>query len=552
MDILKPIRTIFLVLFLYGMAQAQLSPGELSKAHAFLDGIENCNKCHGFDQKLSSDKCLACHTYLGDRQKQGLGMHANPSYRKCEVCHVEHQGKDFELIFWKEGQEKFDHNLTGYILDGKHLGVKCHDCHQSKNISQDIETKEPKKNLSTTFQGLGQECATCHADEHRGQVSTKCTTCHTIAGWKPPAKFNHESAKFKLTGKHVTVACNNCHTLIVDNRSEKDKDYLKLTGISSAKCLDCHKDAHNNKFGQNCEGCHNTGSWSDIARGQFDHSKTHFALLGAHANVACEKCHAPGKPFKGLKYEKCRDCHSDYHKGQFASRPQAGACEECHTVASYLPTSFSIEAHDKTKYPLQGSHLAIPCNACHKKEMLAGNVETIKFKFENTRCLSCHKDPHKGQLDKFVTKDGCEFCHAVQSWRQTSYDHSHTKFPLEGKHKAIACRACHGKEEKEMKFVSLSLNCNECHEDIHRGQFVFEGQAKTECARCHTAADWKPGKFDHNRDTAFKLDGAHLKVACIGCHKQAVDNGKPYIKFKPLGTACSSCHSDKNIQGGKS
>ncbi|HBY99940.1 MAG TPA: cytochrome C, partial [candidate division Zixibacteria bacterium] len=139
-----------------------------------------------------------------------------------------------------------------------------------------------------------------------------------------------------------------------------------------------------------------------------------------------------------------------------------------------------------------------------------------------------------------------------QSWRQISYDHSQTKFPLEGKHKTIACRACHGKDEKEMKFVSLPLNCSECHEDIHRGQFVLESHPKTECSRCHTSADWKPEKFAHNRDTAFKLDGAHLKVACTGCHKQTVDSGKPYIKFKPLDTACNSCHSDKSIQGGKS
>lgn len=552
MDFLKPHRLIILILILCGSSYAQLSPGELSKPHAFLEGVENCSKCHGFDQKLSSDKCLACHTYLGDRQKAGLGIHANPSHIKCEVCHVEHQGKDFELIFWKDGQDKFDHTLTGYKLDGKHFGLKCRDCHQSKNISRDIVTQEPKKNFSTTFQGLGQECATCHADEHRGQVSSKCSSCHTTAGWKPPTKFDHANAKFKLTGKHLTVACAKCHTLIVDNRSAKN--YLKLTGIPSVRCLDCHKDAHNNKFGQNCEGCHNTSGMNDIAKGQFDHSKTKFALLGAHATITCEKCHAPGRSFKGLKFEKCQECHSDYHRGQFATRPLKGACEECHTVDGYIPAKFTIEEHGKTQYPLQGSHLAIPCNACHKKEQLAGKSETIKFKFENTRCLACHKDPHKGQLDKFISKDGCEYCHAVESWRKTNYDHSQTKFPLEGKHKSINCRACHDKENTELKFAALPLNCQECHKDVHRGQFAQANTEKsqTDCARCHTPSGWKPEKFDHNRDTTFKLDGGHLKVACTGCHKQINDDGKVYIKYKPLSTTCSSCHADKNIQGGKS
>ena len=53
---------------------------------------------------------------------------------------------------------------------------------------------------------------------------------------------------------------------------------------------------------------------------------------------------------------------------------------------------------------------------------------------------------------------------------------------------------------------------------------------------------WKAEKFDHNRDSKFKLDGAHLKVDCRKCHKETVVDGKPYITFKPLETACSSCH----------
>jgi hypothetical protein len=118
------------------------------------------------------------------------------------------------------------------------------------------------------------------------------------------------------------------------------------------------------------------------------------------------------------------------------------------------------------------------------------------------------------------------------------------------------------KSEKgeEYKFTGFSLQCQECHQDVHGGQFsivdnVGAGQSKdTNCARCHTPNNWTPDKFDHNRNSSFKLDGAHLKVACAGCHKETVGQDKPVRIFKPLDKSCSSCHGGKDFQdsGGKS
>jgi hypothetical protein len=316
---------------------------------------------------------------------------------------------------------------------------------------------------------------------------------------------------------------------------------------------------HNNKFGQNCEGCHNTTGWNSVNRTDFDHNKTRFALIGKHSTVTCDKCHLPGKSFKLMKFDKCMDCHTDYHNAQFVSHANKGACEECHTVQGFSPTKFSLEMHQKTDYALAGSHLAVPCIACHQTTILEDGARFIRFSFENPRCLSCHKDPHRAQVDKYVAKDGCEHCHIVESWRKTSFDHAKTKLPLEGRHKDIACRKCHEKLKNEkafLQFTELPLKCQNCHEDIHRWQFAQAGEVsagqppETECARCHLPESWKADKFDHNRDSKFKLDGAHLKVACRSCHKDVTVDGRTQILFKPIDPACSSCHGGSIPDGG--
>lgn len=62
-------------------------------------------------------------------------------------------------------------------------------------------------------------------------------------------------------------------------------------------------------------------------------------------------------------------------------------------------------------------------------------------------------------------------------------------------------------------------------------------------ARCHTATDWLAERFDHGRDAAFVTDGAHRHVACEGCHPRESAGGEPFVRYKPLDTACRTCHA---------
>ena len=51
--------------------------------------------------------------------------------KPCEECHVEHIGRGTKLIRWPGGaMDKLDHKLTGWPLEGAHVGPKCLDCHK--------------------------------------------------------------------------------------------------------------------------------------------------------------------------------------------------------------------------------------------------------------------------------------------------------------------------------------------------------------------------------------------------------------------------------------
>ncbi len=531
----------------------QLSPGDLNAVHADLEGLKNCEKCHQTGKQISSDNCLECHTLLKTRIESKTGLHSSDGYADCVKCHVEHLGKNSELIWWNNGIGNFDHSLTGYTLDGKHKRLECRKCHTKNNIADKKVLESQSKKSDRTYLGLSPSCLNCHIDEHRGRLSSDCLKCHDMNGWKPPSRFSHANTVFQLIGRHQETSCIKCHPMITDHFSEENPDYLQFAPVKHDLCLDCHRDPHKGKFEQACENCHSPTGWKYVQKTNFNHSKTGFPLLGRHAAALCEKCHSPEKPLTGLKFALCSDCHADYHDRQFADRPRKGACEECHSVNGFAPANFGIEEHNRSKYPLVGSHLAIPCAGCHPKTELDARSTAIRFRYESTRCIVCHRDPHKGAADKYLKTDGCEYCHSPQSWKSSAYDHSRSRFALTGRHSLIACESCHHPAGIEpavdrLKFDGLTKECRDCHIDIHRGQFketvATEGNSLeiVLCSRCHTTSNWKPDNFDHNTRASFKLEGAHLKIPCAGCHKKLGSGEKTYILYKPLEHACRSCH----------
>jgi len=554
---------ILLILFLLlslSSVSGQLSPGDLSRPHEHLEGLKNCTKCHEIGKKVLPDKCLTCHVLLNDRIKSGEGLHARNEYQNCVGCHSDHQGKNFNLIWWKEGRDNFDHAKTGYTLQGKHLAVDCNKCHNSKNIADIQKYTSQKKNPDKTFLGLDTQCSSCHLDEHRGQLDTQCEKCHDFNAWKPVQQFDHNKTKFSLSGRHLTVDCVLCHKKIKDTSNNRDQDYMKFSGLKFSNCSDCHGDPHAGRLGRACKNCHTLSGWKGVVSKDFNHDLTRFPLNGKHNNVKCDRCHRPNQSLKNLVFTRCRNCHQDYHQGQFSHRQQRGACEECHTEVGFIPANFTVEQHNITRYPLHGAHLAVPCNLCHQKNY----NNTIRFRFSSTECLSCHRDQHNRKAELYLSKislpegkNVCQYCHSVKSWSSIEFDHTQSNFQLEGKHQQISCKSCHGyidsTVEGTVRFKLNKKECEDCHQDVHMGQFHSQddrnsADAKTVlCDKCHTTLNWTASMFDHNRDSSFKLEGAHKKLNCSQCHKTVDKNGTVFVQFKPLNSSCSACHVDRSM-----
>ncbi|RMG43463.1 MAG: hypothetical protein D6718_12220, partial [Acidobacteria bacterium] len=169
----RPVRsrgTVAGVLWLLAAApgRAQVSPGELSAAHADLEGIRNCVACHDVQAGSMESRCLACHEGVAWTIEQDRGFHAHLEEGKtCARCHPEHAGREFELIAWEEGDpERFDHERAGWPLEGAHATAKCRACHKPEFQVSPAFHRLRRKDPRLSWIGLERECLACHADPH--------------------------------------------------------------------------------------------------------------------------------------------------------------------------------------------------------------------------------------------------------------------------------------------------------------------------------------------------------------------------------------------------
>lgn len=511
---------------------SQISPGDLSSPHAYLEGVENCTKCHDAGKNVSNTKCLDCHKEITIKQKRNEGYHASKEVRtkNCYACHNEHHGRKFDIN--RFDTLNFKHELTGFKLQGQHAKVSCSDCHHTKFI------KNPKlKKNPDTFLGLEKKCTSCHPDFHQSKLGSDCATCHGFNSFENPKSYDHSKTRFPLKGKHKTVSCDECHRTI-NKGKVKVQNFEKM---KFANCNDCHRDPHQNKFGQDCKSCHEETSFKVVRnKGNFNHNLTDFPLEGNHVSLDCKQCHKSGDMTKALAHASCSDCHKDYHEGQFTKNNIKSDCKECHTTSGFEVGTYTLEQHNKSDFPLNAAHQATACVDCHLK----GD----KWNFRNIgeKCVDCHTNEHKGYIsEKYMPDDDCSQCHNEDNWKQVKFDHNKTQFKLDNKHADTSCSQCHypldNSGKKNQRFHGMTTECVSCHEDHHVGQFASEN-GKTDCLLCHTTLNWNPDKFDHNT-TRFKLDGHHAKVDCDKCHKETSNEKGVFIAHRFDDISCASCHN---------
>ena len=411
-------------------------------------------------------------------------------------------------------------------LEGLKNCTQCHEAGQQVSDTKCLachKELQPEIAKSTGFHGRippGQRsCNACH-HEHQGKD-------FELIDWGAKGKksFDHAKTGFLLKGKHAALDCAKCH--------EKPQTFLGMEGKTS--CLACHKDEHRGQLGTNCAACHNENAWKPAPG--FNHAKTDFALRGAHIKVDCAKCHAREGDFtrfKPVAHDSCTSCHKDPHESRFGVD-----CTRCHVEDSWKQLKQASQErafHEKTRYPLRGAHQTVACKLCHgpNERMRKAVYKNLAF----AHCTDCHADAHEGQL----AQNACERCHDVNGFKPARFelaDHAKTKYPLLGSHAAVACNACH-KEGKNVRglvaFHPAAEKCESCHTDPHAGQL------KPACAECHQLSSFHEVKLDHDKDTRFALTGSHKTAQCGSCHFAA--NAKAAVRYKPIDTACASCHAD--------
>jgi len=484
-------------MFSLNVAQAQLEtlvmPGDVITGHADIES--ECKSCHvAFDRDKQSELCMDCHEDVAADRSSKRGFHGidrNAKRRDCSFCHVDHEGRDADIVPLDESS--FRHKSTDFPLEGKHADTACGDCHESGKKHRDAPAN----------------CFACHKEDnvHGETMGTECGDCHSPVEWAK-VTFDHDMTGFSLVGNHKQAACLDCHA---------DQSFLE----TPTTCYGCHAsdDVHDGRSGNQCENCHNPSGWLDTS---FNHARdTSFDLTGKHSALMCGDCHGDD-PFADQLTTTCVSCHEDddNHDEHFGER-----CETCHVTNDWVQLAFDHNV--ETTHALNGAHTDVECTSCH--------IEPLFDTSPPASCGDCHKedDPHEGTQGTV-----CEDCHNETSWTENVFfDHDLTRFPLLGKHGDTDCLSCH----ETQRFRDTSSDCLSCHEsdDAHGDRFPAN------CAACHSPVDWSKWRFDHDRQTDFLLDGAHRYASCDSCHRQSLE-----VQLR-LGNRCNDCHRADDIHNGE-
>ena len=228
------------------------------------------------------------------------GAHSFTEAVPCTACHT--------TAGWRvrnDGDKGgFDHAATGFPLTGAHLQGACTSCHR-------------------TSQGVHRACVSCHEDQHRGQLSSSCDTCHSAVGWRVTRPLEiHRFTRFPLTGMHALADCTQCHQRAADNQ---------WFG-APVQCFACHEreyrradlrpvhqgSASRPPFSRDCAQCHRPLAW---APAMFD--PTQVAVAALEAAPAGHDLRFPIS-FGMHRVATCSDCHTSL------AVPRAVRCIGCH------------------------------------------------------------------------------------------------------------------------------------------------------------------------------------------------------------------------------
>lgn len=293
-------------------------------------------------------KCAACHV----RNPPGVAVAAlgsagtwmRPLAGQCRTCHADDHGGQLAsrpdrgacgpchtVAGWKPSTFTVAaHAPLRLRLEGRHAEIECSACHgpNRKGLAP-LPGVQVLGKAAVALRLTETACTACHVDPHAGRFP-RCADCHGLRSFRPSTVdiAAHRRYKFPLEQAHAAVPCLACHG---EMKHPAASSSLLLARWSFAElafaapkrgCEGCHESPHGSQFAKRadrgaCESCHGSDVFQPATR--FDHDRdATFSLKGAHAHVACTRCHvsSPGplgtpiviyRPVSG----KCEACHGE-------------------------------------------------------------------------------------------------------------------------------------------------------------------------------------------------------------------------------------------------
>jgi hypothetical protein len=223
--------------------------------------------------------------------------------------------------------------------------------------------------------------------------------------------------------------------------------------------------------------------------------------------------------------EKCVICHQDLPDeipgdrlrvphGVIIDRIEQGEpcgvhCSDCHGGVGHGFDPVSGEKHCSMTV----------CLDCHQE---------MSLDIQMADCDACHLGPH--DVAMALT---CNDCHtSTEVWHEVGLGIHPVSLP--GKHGETSCFQCHQYPD----FKGLNNVCTDCHESGHTGW------GDHDCTGCHDPGgtwDMTASTWDGHAEHWDQYKGAHLSVACAGCHFESYD----------LDPTCTTCHKvpDSHSEG---
>lgn len=456
----------------------------------------------------------------------------------CQDCHTV---ESFSEV-------SFDHDKTGYHLEGRHNSPNCKGCHDIKQ-----------------FNKVTKECTSCHLDVHQQKLGADCEQCHTVNGWE---KFDiheiHFNTEFPLAGKHAMLDCMSCHKGLPTGDMS----------FNTTRCVECHQsdylsvsspDHAGAGFSTDCQSCHQMERWRPAL---FDNHDMFFPIFSGTHDKRWDNCSACHTVPNNYQQFSCLECHEhrqtemdNTHNGIIGYAYNSPDCYFCHPTGE----AGDFLEHDAQFFPIfTGRHHNTwdDCAACHVNpanrqefscltchahnqtdtDIIHGTM--TGYSYERTACYDCHPT---GEAGDFLAHDA-EFFPVYSGSHANSWDDCSACHTNPANRAEFSCLTCHEHNQIDMDnthngitgYSYTSNDCYFCHPTGETGDFVehdaeffpiFSGTHSnqwTDCSACHTNPTTRTEYtclpcHEHEQTLMDNMHGAmagysYTSPQCLSCH----------------------------------